>query len=613
MGRIRVITRLVARDLRRRRGEAVLMLITIMAASTTLTLGLILHGVTSQPYAQTRAATRGPDVVANVFPTGPGTGKGPTESNGVSARQLAALTTLDHAPGVTGHSGPYPVTWALLRAHGTTATAEVEGRDAAAASLDQPKLTQGSWVHPGEVVVERSFADALGIGAGDRMTLNGRSFRVAGVAVTAAFVPYPNVCFTGCIIKANETTTQPGLVWVTGATAHSLATTGGPLTYFLNLKLAHPGRADAFANANTTPSASAPFLTGWQDISQQDGNVVRNEELVMMVASWLLCLLAVASVAVLVAGRVADQIRRVGLLKAVGATPALVAAVFLAEYLVLALVAAAAGLIAGRLVAPLLTSPGAGLLGIAGAPPMSLSTVIVVACVALAVAAVATLLPAVRAARTSTVPALADAARPPRRHGWLVAISARLPVPLLLALRLAGRRPRRVLLSVFSVAVTVSGIVAVLIVHAHDDRRFGAASPLADPRIVRLNQVMTVFTVALVALAAVNALLITWAMVVDARRSSAVARALGATPGQVSAGLSGAQVLPALIGALLGIPGGFGLVSAIRHSAGSVITTPPIWWLAAVVLGTVVVVAALTAVPARIGARRSVAVVLQTD
>ena len=95
--------------------------------------------------------------------------------------------------------------------------------------------------------------------------------------------------------------------------------------------------------------------------------------------------------------------------------------------------------------------------------------------------------------------------------------------------------------------------------------------------------------------------------------SSAVARALGATPGQVSAGLSVAQVLPALIGALLGIPGGFGLVNAVRHNAGSVVTTPPLWWLAAVVIGTVAVVAVLTAVPARIGARRSVAVVLQTE
>ena len=63
MSRIRVIARLVARDLRRRRGEAVLMLITIMAASATLTLGLILHGVTAKPYAQTRIATNGPDVV----------------------------------------------------------------------------------------------------------------------------------------------------------------------------------------------------------------------------------------------------------------------------------------------------------------------------------------------------------------------------------------------------------------------------------------------------------------------------------------------------------------------------------------------------------------------
>ena len=89
------------------------MLVAITAASATLTLGLILHGVTSQPYAQTRAATRGPDMVANVFPAGPD--KGPPPGGGPSAvglaadgRQVAALTALGHAPGVTGHSGPYP-------------------------------------------------------------------------------------------------------------------------------------------------------------------------------------------------------------------------------------------------------------------------------------------------------------------------------------------------------------------------------------------------------------------------------------------------------------------------------------------------------------------------
>jgi len=229
------------------------MLITITAASAALTLGLILHGVTSQPYAHTRAATRGPDAVANVFPNGPP----------VSARQLAELTALDHARGVTAHSGPYPVTWALLRAHGITASAQVEGRDEAAAPVDQPKLTQGSWVRPGEVVIERSFADALGIGAGVRITLNGRSFRVAGVAVTAAFPPYPDICAAGCIIGTNQmAANQPGLVWTTRAAARGLATTVEPLTYFLNLKLAHPGSADSFASAHDSASQTAPAAPG---------------------------------------------------------------------------------------------------------------------------------------------------------------------------------------------------------------------------------------------------------------------------------------------------------------------------------------------------------------
>ena len=64
MGRLLLVGRLAARDLRHRPAQAVLLLLAITAATTTLTLGLVLHGVTSQPYQQTRAATNGPDVVA---------------------------------------------------------------------------------------------------------------------------------------------------------------------------------------------------------------------------------------------------------------------------------------------------------------------------------------------------------------------------------------------------------------------------------------------------------------------------------------------------------------------------------------------------------------------
>ena len=51
-------------------------------------------------------------------------------------------------------------------------------------------------------------------------------------------------------------------------------------------------------------------------------------------------MLAIASIAVLVGGRMAQQTRRVGLLKAVGATPALIAATLLAENMLLAVAAA---------------------------------------------------------------------------------------------------------------------------------------------------------------------------------------------------------------------------------------------------------------------------------
>ena len=68
MGRVLLVGRLAARNLRRRPAEAVLLLLAMMAATTVLTLGLVLHGVTDDPYRSTREATAGPDVVASFAP-----------------------------------------------------------------------------------------------------------------------------------------------------------------------------------------------------------------------------------------------------------------------------------------------------------------------------------------------------------------------------------------------------------------------------------------------------------------------------------------------------------------------------------------------------------------
>jgi putative ABC transport system permease protein len=604
MGKLILIARLVARDLRHRPSEAVLLLLAITAAATTLTLGLVLHGVTSGPYQRTRAATAGPDVVARV---------------GGQGSNRAALIPLEKAPGVTAYGGPYPVLIMAAHANGYTVPAEVEGRDQAPSPVDRPSLTAGSWIRPGSVVLERGFASALGVGPGDKIMLNGRSFLVSGIAVSAAIPAYPSVCALGCDfpddLPAALDNQRPGVIWMTETNlkAEISPSASASVAWIMNLRLANPGNADAYANAydNAHPAFSAPYLTSWQYIASASGRVVSSEQQLLLVGSWLLGLLAVASVAVLAGGRMAGQLRRVGLLKAAGATPGLVAVVLLAEHLLLALVAAGAGLALGWLAAPLLTSPGAGLLGSAGPPSLTPSVAGLVVAAALVVAVAATVVPAIRGARVSTVGALEEAARPPKRHGLVTRLSARLPVPLMLGLRLTARRPRRTMLSAASVAVTVAGLVAVLMAHARFDARPGGNGVLPNPMVDRVSQVMTVLTVALVVMAAVNALLITWATVLDGRRSSALARALGVTPGQVSAGLAVAQMLPALAAAIVGIPAGIALFAAVRNGGGA-LTYPPAWWLAAVVLATPLVVGALTVIPSRIATRTGVAPILQS-
>lgn len=193
---------------------------------------------------------------------------------------------------------------------------------------------------------------------------------------------------------------------------HSLLSSRSNPIGGVNLKLRALTDAPAFVNHLQAYSA-----VSWEDLQQNAGLLVQDSQSVLTPGSVLLALLSIASVAVLVGRRLSEYARRVGLLKAVGGTPALIAATFLVENVVLALVAAAIGIGVGWLTAPLLTNPGAALVGTASAPSLTATNAIEVLGVALVVALAATLVPAVRAARTSTVRALADVGRLPRRHG----------------------------------------------------------------------------------------------------------------------------------------------------------------------------------------------------
>jgi putative ABC transport system permease protein len=242
--------------------------------------------------------------------------------------------------------------------------------------------------------------------------------------------------------------------------------------------------------------------------------------------------------------------------------------------------------------------------------------VLEVVMVAIAVAIGATVIPAIRGARTSTIMALNDPAHPPRRRPWLIAFSARLPVPLLFAVRLVARRTRRAVLTAVSLAIAVMMATAALTlqhqVDVRNQQRGGGAAIIGSGTIGdRVTSLVFLLSAVLAILAAINAIFTTWATVIDAQKPTALARALGATPRQITAGLTAAQLLPGLLAACVGIPAGLLLYD---FAGGHVDRAgPPVLWLVAVVPGTLIAVAVLTAIPARIGARRAVAEVLRSE
>jgi putative ABC transport system permease protein len=143
--------------------------------------------------------------------------------------------------------------------------------------------------------------------------------------------------------------------------------------------------------------------------------------------------------------------------------------------------AALLGLLALASVA-VLSNPEADLVGAPGAPPLTLITVVAAVVVALA----SSLVPAIRAARMSTVSALDDTPHLPSRRESPIRLSRKLPVPALFGLRLIARRPRRAVLSAASIAVAVMGLVAALAVHAGVDgklARFGRSAGAAQDRL----------------------------------------------------------------------------------------------------------------------------------
>jgi putative ABC transport system permease protein len=443
---------------RRRRVQTVVIGLVATAAVTATVLGAGLLVASRAPFDHAFAAQRGAHLTVQ------------TEGAAATAARLTASAS---ATGVVAAAGPYPMVVVALDGPPTMGAPSltVVARAEPGGDVDRAELTAGRWATgPGELVMGDG---AVRIPIGSRVRTSG------GVELT--------------VVGAARSVSATASAWVLPS---AVAALGGPDGYQMLYRFAAAstpaevgaGRAAVTA---TLPSGAVTGARSWLDVRQ---HAVRDAAVFVpfLVAFALLgIVMAVLVVGTVVAGAVGAATRRIGILKALGCTPAGIVRAYVAQALLPAGVGALAGAVVGNLIALPVLAETEQVYGSANTAIAWWVTVLAAGGV-LVVVAVTGWAAALRAGRLRTVDAIAvGRASGPARGRWAARLAARLPVarPVGLGLARPFARPARttaILLAVASGAAAVTfatGLGASLVrIQSASDQNTGDIVVTADGR-----------------------------------------------------------------------------------------------------------------------------------
>jgi putative ABC transport system permease protein len=555
---------------------SVLTILLCSAAAATIVLALEVGATARDPWQRTFTAANGAHVLANV----------PSRAD---ARAIAAL------PGVAERDEPVPIAATSVARSGGTDRLQLAGLPARP-RVNTPVRTAGEELREEGIVLERSFADALGLEVGTplRLAVAGGPIElpILGTAISPSQPRYPR--------------SNPGLSWVTRATLERIEPDRSRWYWTQAIRLTNAAAAPAFAARATAslPAGSASVVT-WED--QREEALRDAQPIGIILTTYTIVLLGVvfAVVAILVGARASAQHREIGLLKAVGLTPRQVTAVFALESAALGLIAVVIGFAIGALLAPRLAAPAAETM--LGSPTTAANPWhLLVASIPLLLVLIGSARSSTRrATRFSALHAIQAGTPAPAPRSRLVRTIARasLPIPLALGLKdLLARRHRAIRLA-GAIAVTGAAIVFAISMKASlDAQPTGEISDVPD----ELPVLVYTLDAVLILITATTLVAIALLSVRERIRDYGVLKAVGLTPREISSSLVSAHAAVGLLAALLSIPVGTGLYVIVYGIAGGSAedrVIAPWWWLALVPIGTVLMVVAATSLPARLATR----------
>src|SRR6266852_2785805 len=430
-------------DLRRRRIQVAVIFLTVLLAIGTGTMALTLISQTRDPYQAAFEAQKGAHLQVLFH----------------GSTDVELLATTPTTIGASASGGPYPATSLQFKYAGQTFNVDTFGRDNPGGDVEVLKITSGRWAEANdEIVLTRSFSELYKVSIGDRIKV---------VSVPTA----PTLTVVGEVVDIDEGSADLSSqhAWVLKAAVPAL--TAPDLSFYL-MDYRFP----------TDPTSSQ--LQGYVDrlrASLPPGSIsgsvnyllirsvfnITNQILTSVLGAFSVFALAatVATVATLVTGIVISAYREIGIMKAVGFTPAGVVAVFALQVLIPALAACFVGIPIGTLLSQPLLANSSHALGLAYVPSFSIPLDLLLLAGGLLVVAVAATLPALRAGLLKPITAITNATAPRGTSGRRLrrlATRIRLPRAIVLGIGDAFARPLRAILTLVTVLLGVATVVVAV-------------------------------------------------------------------------------------------------------------------------------------------------------